>query len=165
MSLTRKENLMKYAEETAYSSKGHFKTADYNKISLRLYIGVPIVLSIILIIYSNMPQWASRFLNCISMIFAFLALTSPLVSNQDQACKRIDEHMSLGNSYLALHKEIRNLATEIEITKDQLDEITKKMTTLDQQSRSFHISLIGRLWSKFTIHKEMDIDWIYKKDV
>lgn len=163
MPLTRRENLLKYAEETAYSSKGHFKTADFNKISLRLYICIPIVLSIILIIYSDMPQAASRFLNLTSMIFAILALTSPLVNNQDQTCKRIDEHMSLGNSYLALHKEIRNLAAESEITKDQLDEITKKMSELDQQSRSLHISFIGRLWSKFTIHKEMDIAWIYQK--
>jgi|SRR5581483_1958648 len=163
MPLTRRENLLKYAEETAYSSKGHFKTADFNKISLRFYIIVPIVLSIFLIIYPGLPQEIIRILNLLNIIFAILALTSPLVSNQDQACKRIDEHMSLGNSYLALHKEIRNLAAEAEITKEQLDEITKKMSELDHQSRSLHISFFGRLWSKFTIHKEMDIEWIYQK--
>ncbi len=163
MALNQKDNLLKYAEETAYSSKGHFKTADFNKISLRSLIIIPIVLSVVLIIYSDIPQAVSRLLNLATMICAILALTSPLVSNQDQACKRIDEHMSLGNSYLELHKEIRNLVAKGGATEVQLGEITKKMVALDQQSRSFHISFIGRLWSKCAINKEMDLKWIKAK--
>jgi hypothetical protein len=148
MSFNRKENLM---------------TADFKKISLKFYIFVPITLSVILIIFSDMSEAAIRLLNCISLVSAILALASPLVSNQDQACRRIDEHMSLGNSYLALHKEIRNLAAGSDVTTEQLVEITKKMEGLDRQSRSLHISFIGRLWSKCTINKEMDLKWIKAK--
>lgn len=109
-----------------------------------------------------MPELLSRVLNCISMIFAILALASPMVNNQDQACKRTDEHMALGNEYLELHKEIRNLATEENISKEQLDSITKRISELDKRSRELHISFAGRLWSKLRIRKEMDLDWIYK---
>lgn len=160
MSLTPKENLMKYAEETAYSSKGHFKTADFTKLSLRFFIGVPIVLTIILIVYTDIPQWGSRLLNCVGLISSVLALASPLVNNQDRAGKIIDEHMSLGNSYLELHKKIRNISTQETITIDQLNEITTKMTELDNKSRDLHIGAVGRLWSKFRIQKEMDLGWI-----
>ena len=163
MALDRRENLMKYAEETAYSSKGHFKTADFAKISLRLYITIPIVLSIILIVYVSMPQWASRFLSCMSIIFSFLALTSPMVSNQDRAHKIIEDHMSLGNAYLELHKEIRNIASGEPVTSEQLDGVAKKISELDRRSKDLRIGFIGRLWSRCRINKEMDLDWIKAK--
>jgi hypothetical protein len=160
--INKQDNLLRYAEETAYSSKGHFKTADFLKISLRFYISVPIILSIVLIVYGDMPIALSRLFNCLSLIFSFLALTSPMVSNQDQACRKMEEHMSLGNSYLELHKEIRNLATEDSITKEQLNDISKKMVELDSKSKNFQISFIGRIWSKWRIKKEMNLEWIYK---
>jgi hypothetical protein len=74
----------------------------------------------------------------------------------------MEEHMSLGNSYLELHKEIRNLATEDSITKEQLNDISKKMVELDSKSKNFQISFIGRIWSKWRIKKEMNLEWIYK---
>ncbi len=163
MALDLRKNLLQYAEETAYSSKGHFKTADYTKISLKLYISIPIILSIVLIVYSDMPEELIRLLNTISMIFAFLAMSSPLVNNQDQAHKRIAEHMCLGNDYLEVHKEIRNLATEEVITKGHLDSIAAKLKILDSRSQNFQIGVVGRAWSKWRINKEMSLDWIYDK--
>ncbi len=163
MALTPRQNLLKHAEEVAYSSKGHFKAADWTKISVRVFICVPIVLSIILIVYSDMTMWLSRLLNCVTMIFSFLALASPLVSNQDQACKKIDSHMGLGNDYLDIYKQLRDLSTEDSITQAKLGEISKKIRELDKRSNELRIPLIARWWSACVVKKQMDLDWVYEK--
>jgi hypothetical protein len=163
MALDKRQNLMKYAEEVAYSSKGHFKAADWTKMWTQLCIGVPILLSVVLIVYQTMDQALSRFLNCASMIFSILALMSPLVSNQDQACKKTDEHMNLGNAYLDLYTKIRNFSTEDAVTMEHIEEIAKIKRELDAKSNSLRISFIPRWWSKLRINKEMDLGWIYEK--
>lgn len=163
MSMTKRENLMKYAEEVAYSSKGHFKAADWTKISTQVYIGLPLIFAVILIVYQDMSQTWSRLLNCISMIFSLLALMSPLVSNQDQACKRTSDHMVLGNQYLDLYSQIRDISTEVTVTKEHIDQISKKKRELDTQTHTLQIPLLARFWSWAVINKEMDLGWIYEK--
>jgi hypothetical protein len=162
MILTSRQNLMKHAEEVAYSSKGHFKSADWTKISLRIFISVPIILSIILIVYSDWPKEINRFLNCVSMIFSFLALASPLVNNQDQACKRVIDHMSLGNKYLDIYKQIRDLSTETTITNAQVAVISRKIRDLDKQTNDLRIPTVARIWSWVVIRYQMDLTWIEK---
>lgn len=163
MAMTKRQNLMKYAEEVAYSSKGHFKAADWTKISTQVCIGLPLIFAVILIVYQDISQTWSRLLNCISMIFSLLALMSPLVSNQDQACKRTSDHMVLGNAYLDLYSEIRDVSTEETVTKEHIDQIAKKKRGLDAQTNVLRIPLVARLWSAFVIKKQMDLDWIYEK--
>lgn len=162
MSLDIRQNLMKYAEETAYSSKGHFKSADWVKTSLVVYIVLPIIISIVIITFLNLQGWLSRLLGSISLISSILALASPLVSNQEQALKMINEHMALGNEYLVIHKEIRNLSTHEQITNDQIEYITEKIKLIDIRTDKIQISFMGRLWSKLKINKEMDLGWIEK---
>lgn len=163
MALDKRQNLLKYAEEVAYSSKGHFKTADWTKISTQACIVVPLIFSVILIVYQDMAQAWSRALNAISMIFSMLALMSPLVSNQKQACKKTDEHMVLGNAYLDLYTRIRDISTEDTVTKEHINEIARTKRDLDARTNLLRITLIPRLWSKLRIKKEMDLDWIYEK--
>ena len=153
---------MKYAEEAAYSSKGHFKTADSFKSSVKVYISLPIILSIIIIIFSGMPQWLGKLLSFISIISSILALTSSLVSNQEQAAKIISNHMTLGNEYLDLFKDIRNISTKEQITNEEVNQISERMKLLDRRTDKLQISFIGRAWSKFRINKEMDLSWIEK---
>lgn len=160
MAIDIQQNLMKYAEEAAYSSKGHFKTADWIKTSLVIFICLPIVLSIIIIIFSDMPQWLNRLLSCVSVISSILALISPLVSNQEMALKIINDHMALGNDYLELYKGIRNISAENSITKEQVEQISEKIKILDRRTDKLQISFAGRWWSKLKINKEMDIEWI-----
>ncbi|MFA6417255.1 MAG: hypothetical protein WCW61_03635 [Patescibacteria group bacterium] len=160
--MNNQEILMKYAEEVAYSSKGHYKTASWIKTSLNIYILLPITLSVILIIFPDSPQLLSRLLNCFIFIFSILALTSPLVSNQEQAVKTISSHMTLGNEYLSIYKEIRNISAESQITKEIIDNIYEKVKSLDEKTSNLRISFAGRVISKCLIKKEMDLDWIYK---
>lgn len=160
--LNNQEILMKYAEEAAYSSKGHFKTADWLKISLGLYICLPIILSIILIIFSDAPQWLNKLLSCLSIIFSILALTSPMVSNQVLATKTISEHMSIGNEYLDIYKKIRNISNESEVVKETIDNFSEQIKLLDKKTNNLRISFAGRIISRLLITKEMDLNWIYK---
>ncbi len=160
MALDRRKNLMKYAEEAAWSSKGHLKSADWVSVSLKIYVGLPIIVAIILLSWQGMPSWASRLLNCIAFIFSSLALTSPLVNNQDQATKNVEDHMTLGNEYLQVYKDIRDLSTEETITKEAFDQISKRMKELDLKTNKLRIGSIARIWSKYTINGEMDLEWI-----
>lgn len=153
---------MKYAEESAYSSKGHFRTADWTKSSLKLYIGLPIILSIFIIIFPDMPIWLSRILSFLSIGSSIMALISPAISNQDSALKNVNDHMSLGNEYLALHKDIRNISTSITISDDQIKEVSRRIKLLDDKTNVLQISFAGRIWSKWRIEREMDLDWIKK---
>jgi hypothetical protein len=162
MTLDCRKNLMRYAEEAAYSSKGHFKSADWIKMSLKLYICVPILLSIIIIVFVDMAKRLSSLFSCISLVFSVLALTSPLVNNQEQANKTIKNHMALGNEYLTLYKEMRNISTQNQITNEQVEKIYKKLKLVDNRTDVLQISIMGRFLSKFKINKEMDLDWIQK---
>jgi hypothetical protein len=160
--LNNHEILMKYAEEAAYSSKGHFKTADWLKISLTLYICLPIILSIILIIFSDSPLWLNRLLSCLSIVFSILALTSPMVSNQALATKTVSEHMSIGNEYLDIYKNIRNISNESHVLKETIEIFYEQIKSLDKKTNNLRIGFAGRIISKLLINKEMDLNWIYK---
>ncbi len=162
MVIDRRKNLMKYAEEAAYSSKGHLKSADWVSLSLKVYVTLPILASIILLCWQNMPIWLERTLNCIAFTFSTLALTSPLVSNQNQASQTIEDHMTLGNEYLDVYKEIRDMVSNGIITDEQSNQISSKMRTLDQRTNKLRISGAARCWSRCVINKEMDLDWIEK---
>ncbi len=163
MPLNNRQNLMKYAQEAAYSSKGHFKSADWLSLSLKLYVGLPIIISIILLSWQNMASWASRLLNCVAFIFSSLAITSPLVNNQNQAIQTLENHMALGNGYLILFKSIRDISTQEIIRKEDIEQISNKMKELDEKTSKFRIGKAARLWSKCVIKREMDLDWIYIK--
>jgi hypothetical protein len=161
--MNKRKNLMLYAEEVAYSSKGHFKAADWARIFTQLCIALPLILSIVLIVYQDMAQAWSRLLNCVSMTFSLIAIMSPLVNNQEQAHKKTAGHMILGNAYLDLYSQIRDLSTEEIITKEHLEQVAKRKRELDSQTSELRIPLVPRLWSKLCIKKEMNLDWIYKE--
>ena len=54
-----KNELKSMAIETAYSSKGHFKTADWMSISLGAYVSVSMVTSLVTTFFT-LPEIAAR---------------------------------------------------------------------------------------------------------
>lgn len=159
--MDKKKNLYQIAEEAAYSSKGHFKTADWIKISLMLYIGVPLVTSVILLIF-QLGDMATRILSFFGFLFSIIAMTSVAANNRDKTSETIKKHMDLGNKYLDLHKQVRVEATKADIDTSALTSFTQKIAELDRETADLHICFAGRLWSKMCIKKEMDLDWLYK---
>lgn len=161
---THAEELKRIAIETAYSSKGHFKTADWTSWSLASYVAVPMATSLIQALFTLPDIW-DRALSLLGLLFSFLALTSLLASNRDRANRTIETHMDIGNKYLEIHKEIRILMANPDgITSEQLIELQRRVSELDRNSRRYRISLIGRLWSKMRIKEEMDLGWLLNQE-
>lgn len=148
--------------ETAYSSKGHFKTADWMRLSLAALIVVPLLTSLVQAFF-KLPEAVGNVLSFIGLLFSCLALTSVLAANKNKADEAMIGHTKLGNEYLALHKEMRVYATDgSSPTADQLAGWQSKISELDAQTSENPISFMGRVWSKFRIVEEMDLQWLVK---
>lgn len=158
--ITKKDEMKRMIIETAYSSKGHFKTADWMSLSLTAYVTVPMVTSL-LQVFATLPIWADNTLSFLGFLFSGLALNSVLASNRDKANQSIEGHIDLGNGYLEIHKEIRIHLLEIDkVTSEMLSEWQEKISKLDRRTSKSKISCIGRFWSKIKIKKEMDLEWV-----
>lgn len=157
-----KENLLCLAEDIAYSSKGHFKTADWINASPRIYLFFPLMISFLLMTFT-FPDYAVRLLSAISFAIALFSILSHFASNQDSAKVTIEKHMELGNKYLALYKEIRTAYfSDDDIGSAAINDFTNRNNAIIEQSYPYRICLIGRWWAKLRIKDEMDLDWIYR---
>lgn len=160
MSLTPTQLLYQMAEETAWSFKGHMKTADGYGFTLACLIVVPLVTSLLILIF-DFSVFIQRIAAAMGFLFSSLALTSTLATNKEKADQTISAHMELGNKYLDLYNEIKVLATDIPtINQEKLSELQRKVGELNTQTSKLRITLIGRWWSRWKIDKEMDLDWI-----
>lgn len=162
MELDGKKLLYQFAEDTAYSSKGHFKTADWVKASLSFYIAIPLTTSLLLLLF-YFPDLLQRILSFFGFLFSSFALSSTLSNNREKAQEKVEGHMELGNKYLEAHKKIKIMIANRKYDHDSVEKIKKEICALDKKTHSLHISLAGRWWSKMNINREMNIGWIYKK--
>jgi len=164
MNGNKQKTLLQLAEEAIYSAKGHYKSADWLKISLSCYISIPLITSFLLLIFIFPESW-QRLISFIGLLFSSLALISVWNNNRDKANKIIEQHMDLGNKYLEIYKQIRNLNTDSEnLSGEKLNEIQSNITQLDNQTKRLPISFVGRWWAKLRIKKEVGLDWIYQKE-
>lgn len=160
MALTQQQLLHQMAVETAYSFKGHMKTADAYGFTLALLILVPIITSLLVLIF-DLPVMVQRLAAAAGFLFSSIALTSTLAMNKEKADQAISGHIDLGNEYLSVYNEIKVSATDLsKIDQEKLDYFQKKIAELNRKTASLRITLIGRWWSKCRINKEMDLTWI-----
>jgi hypothetical protein len=162
MTKNPEENLLRLAEDIAYASKGHFKTADWISASPRIYLFFPLMISFLLMAFT-FPDYAVKLLSAVSFAIALFAILSQFANNLDSAKVTIEKHMELGNKYLALYKEIRTAyfsASEVESTA--INDFTNRNIAIIEQSGPYRICFIGRWWAKIRIEEEMGLDWIYK---
>jgi hypothetical protein len=157
-----KDELKRMVIETAYSSKGHFKTADAMGLSLVAYVTIPMITSLLQAFFT-FPDWADKSLSFTGFLFSFLALSSVLANNRDKANRSIETHIDLGNKYLEVYKEIRVCLTDVDkVTTEMLTAWQSRISALDGRTSKSKISFAGRIWSKFKIKKEMDLHWTDK---
>ena len=158
--ITIKGELKRMIIETAYSSKGHYKTADWMNISLTAYVAVPLITSL-LQVFATFTVGVDNTLSFLGFLFSGLALNSVLSSNRDKANNCMESHVDLGNKYLEIYKELRVRLTDADsITSEMLSGWQTKISELDNRTSTNKISLMGRWWSKLTIKEEMDLHWI-----
>lgn len=164
MSLTKKQLLYQMAEEAAWSFKGHMKTADGYGFTLACLIVVPLITSLLVLLF-DLPTLIQRSAAALGFLFSSLALTSTLATNKEKADKTIAAHMKLGNEYLNLYNEIKVLATNLDIIDQQkLSELQKKLGALNMRTNDLRITVVGRLWSRWKIEKEMDLGWLQSQN-
>lgn len=162
MELTKKELLHQLAEEAAYSFKGHMKTADWTGVAIAVYIFVPMITSLLILIF-DLPLFGQRVASLIGFLFAAFALNSALASNRNEAERSVEQHMELGNKYLNLYNEIKVLATEIDkVDQARLSQLQQRIGGLNAETSKLRVGFAGRCWSRLTINKEMDLRWLYK---
>ena len=160
--MTKEENLLRIAEEVAYSSKGHYKSADWVSLSIKICIMFPIIISVALLTWQTLPVDLSRFLNCTALVFSLIALMSPVLNNQDKTAETIKNHMELGNGYLEIYKDIRILLTQGTVSDSDMNGIMDRVRSLDHKTSQFRIGFVARIWSKWRIESEMDLSWTKK---
>lgn len=155
-----KEEIKRMVIETAYSSKGHFKTADWMAISLASYICVPLATSLVSALFA-LSDAALRVVSFLGLFFSYLALSSVLANNRDKANRSIETHIDLGNKYLEIYKELRILTTDMSVVRaDTLTALQRRISELDRATAKCKISFVGRWWSKLRIYSEMDLHWV-----
>lgn len=158
--ITTKDELKRMVIETAYSSKGHFKTADWMGMSLAAYITVPMITSLLQAFF-QFSDLLDRGLSFIGFLFSFLALSSVWANSRNKADRTMEMHIDLGNKYLAIYKEIRILMTNLgSVTSHTLTDLQQRISEIDHKTSKCKISFAGRWWTKFRINEEMDLHWV-----
>ncbi|MDR1614038.1 MAG: hypothetical protein LBS26_00505 [Campylobacteraceae bacterium] len=152
--------LLKMAEDTIYSAKGHFKACDIRRNAITITIFVCIILNILGII--SIGNVIDRCLSAICLIGTIALLIWDYGEGKDYRAK----HKATAEKYLALHKEIRNYYFLYNYTKEQVEQLSKKVILLDQ-SEKLEIPFFARKLAKRAIEKkDPEIDnWFLSTNV
>jgi hypothetical protein len=155
--MLEKELLRKLGEETLYSAKGHFKACDLRRKLITYTIWGCAILNVVSIIGIN--SIADKALAAVGL-FGTIAL---LIWNEGEGKNYRAVHKDAAEKYLALHKEIRSCFFLNDCNKQQVDELSKKVSTFDQSGKP-EIPGYARNWAKKAIEsKDPETDnWFLK---
>lgn len=146
--IENKTLLRKLAEETIYTSKGHFKACDIRRFLVSLAIWSCAIASVLDLAF----DWGKS-LDIIGLIGAI----SLLIWNERDGHTFQSRHHQLANDYLALHKEIRELYYSDCITQDATQALSKKVRDTNKK-KSIEISFLARKWAQRAIQKGEETD-------
>jgi hypothetical protein len=142
-----KELLKHIGESTAYSAKGHFKTADIRRVSTYLYIVVNIVFAIMAISGLFAQLWI-QILSVISLVASILLL----ISETHGGLGICSKHSKFGNMYLELHNDTYAEFLKERIEQISIEKLQERLNKLNKTERP-NINLGGRYWTKYAIEK------------
>jgi hypothetical protein len=142
-----KELLKHIGESTAYSAKGHFKTADIRRISTYLYIVVNIVFAVMAISGLFAQLWI-QILSVISLVASILLL----ISETHGGLGICSKHSKFGNMYLELHNDTYAEFLKERIDQSSVEKLQERLNKLNKTERP-NINLGGRYWGKYAIEK------------
>jgi hypothetical protein len=152
--------LKSLAEEAAYSSKGHFKSADWINISIKLMISVPLITSSITYGF-DLSRLYAQIISLLGLLYSVWAL---IYLNGNWFSDRRAKHMTLGSQYLDLYKDIRiECAKSEKLSGDLINLYRVRISELDNATSEAPIGFMGRIWSRCRIKDEMNLNWIYEK--
>lgn len=130
-----KDLVKQWGENTAYTSKCHFKMADFQK----TWIYGLIVVNILFAIFSLLDFDAAQVFSILSLIASVL-----LIVHEHQSHNKSNlTHMEIGEEYLTVHYELQKLFHQGQIEKVDIDKISKRMEKLRKMSKPT-INRIGK---------------------
>jgi len=143
-----KELIKQWGENTAYSAKSHFKSADLKRIWITSLIIVNIMFAVFSILELGYPL--------ITKIFAIISLTASVllvVYESREGKSTIKRHMNTGDEYLQLHYELQELYHKETISEDEFNVIKKNIKKINELDKPV-INQIGKRMAKKAIEKK-----------
>ena len=143
--MKEKDLLLKIGEETIYSAKGHFKACDMRRKAITLTIWACALLNILGIIgFSFLDKWFS--------VIGLIGTMALLIWNEGEGKNYRAKHKAAAEKYLALHKEVRSCYFLENCDKEQIEQLSKKVSQFDQSQKP-EIPGFARKWAKNAIEK------------
>jgi len=148
--------IKKLAEETLYSSKGHFKSSDIRRMLVTSTIWFCAILSVLGMVIDGkeINKWFSA--------FGLIGTIGLLIWNEGEEKDYRAKHKKIAEQYLSIHKEIRDFYFLDKNDIDKLQVLSDKVKKIDKQEKP-DITFLARKWSQFAIKKNNETDNWYKK--
>ena len=151
-----KELLKKLGEETIYSAKGHFKACDIRRKQVTTTIWFCAILNVVAVI--GISPLIDKWFAAISL-FGLIAL---LLWNQGEGKNYRGRHKEAAESYLALHKKIRECFFLSNCSDEDINKLSQKAIDLDKSEKPEIPAFAYRL-AKKAIEKIGETDnWFLK---
>lgn len=148
--------LRKLGQETIYSSKGHFKSADVRRIQSKWVIVICMILNVVGLV--GVSTMVDKWLSAIGLLGTFFLFYWDAEEGKEYRSR----HKQAGEQYLALHKEIRECYHLTSCDADEVERLSKKVVQLDQASKP-DIPFVARKWAQRAIEKNDETDnWFIK---
>lgn len=150
-----KDLIKQWGENTAYSAKSHFKTADLFKLFTKLLILINILFAAFSLLDFSIPVIAKIF-GVISLIASVLLFISLMQEGENVVIK----HMKIGDEYLNLHNELQRLFHSKTPIEEDIDVMSKKIAKITQKNKPIINQFAKRLAKKAIEKKgEMTTWW------
>jgi len=158
---TYKKELQKLGEDTAYTFKGLYKTADSLGFLYNIFLVIPAIFSVLCLGFGTiLPYWMIKTISCLSLIAVLILLFKKDNFSKD----KIEKYRKLANEYKEIYDNIEhyyiNYNQEKNIKKS-IDNVRININKVRQKTTKLPINILGRFLSKRKINEEMDLDWIY----
>lgn len=152
----KRKILQELGEDTAYTFKGLYKTADCLRLEHKILLFITLSFSIMILGFDDkLPNLVTKILSVIALISSIWLLV-----NQKEY-EKVEGYMRLADKYKNLFDKIRN--TYYSNNFENIEAFQQEMNDLREKSHSYPIGKIARWWSKRVIKKEMNLEWIYKE--
>lgn len=154
--MKEKNLLRKLGQETIYSAKGHFKSADIRRIQTKWTIVLCMILNVIGII--GISEMVDKWLSAFGLLGTFFLFYWDAEEGKDYRAK----HKATGERYLSLHKEIRECYFLSECQPEDVKQLNERVVKLDQETKP-EIPHLARKWAQRAIEKDDETDnWFLK---
>jgi adenylate kinase family enzyme len=143
-----KEILKQWGENTAYSAKSHFKTADLKRTWIKSLVIINVLFAIFSLIGFQLPI-VSKIFGIISLVASILILVYESQENKST----IKRHMSMGDEYLDIHYQLQELFFKDKFEDDDFDDVKERIQKLNKKDKPI-INQIAKWQAKSAIEKK-----------